>query len=501
VTSDSNPYGLSCETLFAVVENLPYATGLFGPDLSYIYYNRAGEVMSGIPLNQALGRKPNDLLPQQLCDTFVPLVQLAIDSKLSVKRDIQVSFGADIITLRLNYVPILDANKNVTCVLGITEDITVPQFVKNQMNLAESISESGSWYYRISNNEFWVSDQAANVLGLDRNLKFSLESFLESFEINSRDFLKETIEQTILNAESFDQEFTLKERTNSERFLRIIGRPNQFTGKVQSISGALQDITVSKNQEIGLQRALARANFSNQAKSDFLSNVSHEIRTPLTAIAGFSELICTPGTLSHTELINIKERIRTNVIRLTGIIDSILDLAKIEYSKTPSERSRIRLKKLVAETEALASRRGHIKNLVVSVSCNAEPTQIITIEYAKTISILEILIENSAKFTRTGSIFVQFSTHENYEGGRNLIVNVEDTGQGISLDQQKSLFDPFHQGDSSSTKMHGGLGVGLALARKLARQQNGDLTLVWSEPDKGSHFQLVLRDVSSLNSR
>ncbi len=487
---------LTREDLFSIIENLPYATGVFATDLHYVYYNRAGEVMSGIPLLQAIGKKPSELLPSTVCETFVPLVKEAIQTKAPVEKEIQISFGNEIITLRLNYVPILNSHGDVNCVLGITQDVSVQQFVKNQLNLAESISESGSWLIKILENKIWLSDQAARILGIDIHTDYTIESFLNSFALENREFLKQCIERSCQIGTTFDQEFKLVTRHNFEKCLRLIGRPNRFGNSVQSISGFLQDITVHKNQELSQQRALVKANQANQAKNDFLANISHEIRTPLNAIAGFSELICDPGLLSDLELSDIKERIKINVKNLTRIIDGLIDISRVEQNVPIAQRATVPLKRLAGEVEAFGSHRARMKDLNFSVVCHSDPEQLIYIDFSKTFQILRNLVENSIKFTSKGFIQVTFYEKKMDQGIKDLIIFVEDSGLGISSEQKKVLFSPFQQGDASSTRENEGLGLGLVLAKKYAQQLNGDLQLVWSEPNQGSRFELILRDVT-----
>lgn len=494
--SPVDPINLTREDLFSVIENLPYATGVFATDLRYVYYNRAGEVMSGIPLLQAIGKKPKDLLPSNVCETFVPLVQEAIQKKTPVEKEIQISFGKEIITLKLNYVPILNGHGEVNCVLGITQDVSDQQFVKNQLNLAESISESGSWLLKILENKIWLSDQAARILRIDSHSAYTVDSFINSFTIDSREFLKKCLERSCQFGDSFDQEFKLVPKNNFEKCLRLIGRPNRFGNSVQSISGFLQDITVHKNQELSLQRALVKANYANQAKNDFLANISHEIRTPLNAIAGFSELICDPGLLSNLELSDIKERIKNNVKNLTRIIDGLIDISRVEQKLPIAQRTVVPLKRLAGEIEAFGSHRARMKDLYFSVVCHSDPEQLIYIDFSKTFQILRNLVENAVKFTSKGSIQVTFDEKKKDHGVKDLIIFVEDSGLGISSDQKNVLFTPFQQGDASSTRENEGLGLGLVLAKKYAQQLNGDLRLIWSEPNQGSRFELILSDVS-----
>jgi len=111
--------------LFSVIEQLPYATGLFDIELRYLYFNKAGETMSGISIKDAAGKTPFDLMPPALCDKFVPLIYKARDEKCIVKEVIDIDFGQGDIFLKVTYAPIYDDKYKVTKIIGITEDITL----------------------------------------------------------------------------------------------------------------------------------------------------------------------------------------------------------------------------------------------------------------------------------------------------------------------------------------------------------------------------------------
>jgi len=112
-----------CE-LFSVIEQLPYATGLFDTELRYLYFNKAGESMSGVSSKEAVGKKPFDFFSPNLCDKFIPLICKARDEKCVVKDVLILNFGQGDIYLKVTYSPIYDDEANVTKIIGITEDVT-----------------------------------------------------------------------------------------------------------------------------------------------------------------------------------------------------------------------------------------------------------------------------------------------------------------------------------------------------------------------------------------
>jgi diguanylate cyclase (GGDEF)-like protein/PAS domain S-box-containing protein len=135
-------FQLNDDELFMVIEQLPYATGIFDNELQYIYYNKAGEQMSGVPLAQAQGKTPHDILPPSLVNTFVPLIERARDKREVVVKEIELNFGDAPIFLQVTYSPIIDSHNNVVKIIGITQDITVQ---KNQELKLESYAKDLSF--------------------------------------------------------------------------------------------------------------------------------------------------------------------------------------------------------------------------------------------------------------------------------------------------------------------------------------------------------------------
>ena len=237
-----------------------------------------------------------------------------------------------------------------------------------------------------------------------------------------------------------------------------------------------------KNKEF---EARLNAESLNRAKSEFLANMSHELRTPLNSIIGFSELL-TEGNFGE---LNEKQSRYANNISNSGkhlltIINDILDLSKIEAGEMVLNYGDVSDRKLIDEIitilKPLAS-----KNELFLERKNIE--DIIQADQSKLKQIMINLVGNSVKFTPAGG-YVYLST---YMKNNRLHIQVEDTGIGISRENQKILFEPFKQLDSSLSRQYDGTGLGLSLVRKLVEMHNGEVT-VKSEEGKGSIFTIIL---------
>ena len=227
---------------------------------------------------------------------------------------------------------------------------------------------------------------------------------------------------------------------------------------------------------------------SNKVKEAFLSNMSHEIRTPLNAISGFSKI------LSHSANENEKqyliEGIRKNTTELTNFIENILDISKIEFGRIVINKKYINLLTIIERIKTTMENRAHSKGLLFEIEALSKLPIEIDVDEARVKQILINLIGNAIKFTERGYIKLQIEAQNSGYGQTHLMFTIIDTGIGISSSGQLELFQSFSQIDYSNTRRYGGIGLGLALSRRLAQQLNGEVTLLESQIEKGSVFRL-----------
>ena len=251
-----------------------------------------------------------------------------------------------------------------------------------------------------------------------------------------------------------------------------------------------QDLARRASFAIENARLFGKANEASRAKSAFLANISHEIRTPLGAMLGFADLALEDKSLSKLQE-GYLSTIARNGRQLLAIVDEILDLSKAESDRIQIERLPFSLPDLLNEIETLFELKADEKGLTFAIHFDPHIPRFVSTDPLRLRQILINVIGNALKFTEHGRVDVFLNYRA--EGEKNRIeFAVEDTGIGVSREQASHLFQPFVQADGSMTRRFGGTGLGLFLSRKLARLLDGDVKLAWSEPSRGSRFEISI---------
>ncbi|OLY93533.1 Signal transduction histidine kinase [Cnuella takakiae] len=317
----------------------------------------------------------------------------------------------------------------------------------------------------------------------------------------SRQRVQELLEETQAQAEELQAQHSELENINaeleaqaeklqaSEEELRVQQEElQQANSELEERSRLLEErnnLIMERNLEI--QAKAEELAQSTRYKSEFLANMSHELRTPLNSILLLSRLLSEnhEGNLS-TDQVEYARVIQGSGSGLLTLIDEILDLSKIESGKMELEYQDVALAEIEKDLRNLFAPLAKEKGIAFDIKTEEGVTGRLETDKLRIEQILRNLISNALKFTSKGSVRLNISNQDD-----NLHFAVQDTGIGIPVEKQHTIFEAFQQADGSTRRKYGGTGLGLSISRELARLLGGEITLQ-SEEGKGSIFTLVV---------
>jgi PAS domain S-box-containing protein len=403
---------------------------------------------------------------------------------------------------------ILDEQGHPTAILGISHDITARKAAEahilakeqaaqensERLQLALTAARMGVWELDLQTRHIDWSPEVYDILGVDR-FDGHEESFRKLILPEDVERMESEFQRAFLAPSRFSGEFRIRRDDGIVRWVANLGQVRcDASGTPVTMIGTVQDVTERREAEEALAAAVAQACAANQAKSDFLANVSHEIRTPLTAILGYvdflsEELDAASGENRSREMIGT---IRRAGEHLLNVVNTILDLSKIESGQMTISPVEVNLPDLLHAIESISRPHALMKGLTLTTTCRTPIPLHVSIDATHLRQILMNLVGNAIKFTEHGMVHVYVAAEHQDGNVLQLVFEVTDTGLGLSDEQAKRLFQAFTQADTSVARRYGGTGLGLAICQRLARLMGGDVCLAESTQGKGSTFRVTL---------
>jgi PAS domain S-box-containing protein len=262
---------------------------------------------------------------------------------------------------------------------------------------------------------------------------------------------------------------------------------------LRTFSGIIANAYERKIMEQHIIEERDKANIANRAKSEFLANMSHEIRTPMNAILGFSEALYNKvDSDQHKKML---KSILSSGNLLLSLLNDILDLSKIEAGKLEFSPQPIDLRSILHEIKQLFYENARQKGLEIHVIIDDDLPQLLVLDELRIKQVIFNLVGNAVKFTQNGFVKVKLRYDREDDEKGVFSLEVEDTGIGIADSEKEVIFEAFRQHSGQSNRIYGGIGLGLAISRRLVEKMNGKIS-VKSREGYGTTFLVLIPDVA-----
>jgi PAS domain S-box-containing protein len=362
---------------------------------------------------------------------------------------------------------------------------------QDRLRLATEAADIGTFDFFPKTRELQFSERSRELFGIPPEAEVTYETYLAGVHPDDRHLVHETVQRVRQPGSSgrFDIEYrTIGLRDGKERWVAERGRAvRDPSGEITRFIGTMLDITDTKNAEILLQQAKRAAEEANQAKDQFLAMLSHELRTPLTPVLMTIAALRREPDLSD-ELRRDLEMVQRNIELEALLIDDLLDLTRIAHGKLELHSDAVDVHNIIDHALSISAGDLSAKNIRVTRRfearehhCWADPARLQQVFWN--------LVKNAAKFTPEGG---RLDLHTRNNDAHQVIIEITDNGIGIDPDVMPRIFDAFEQGGRIVTTRYGGLGLGLAISKRVVDLHHGTIAARSAGPGQGSAFVVTL---------
>ncbi|MFO0809590.1 MAG: PAS domain S-box protein [Gemmataceae bacterium] len=447
---------------------------------------RSSPLLERAPTRRVL----TEVFPADVAEQVREAIQWIRDTNTPTSVEYGASVGSESRHFEGRLVPLYGRQ-----VLLIVRDITMRKQAEAQLQESER-------RFRTMADEapvmIWMNDSHGRTEYLNRpRLEFSGKTLVQEitdgwtslYPPADRERLDTLLREKTEARLRYTVELQMRRHDGVYRWLLVHGVPRfAASGEFAGYIGISVDITAIKEAHAELHRAKEAAEAANRAKSEFLANMSHEIRTPMNGILGMTQLaLDTDLTVEQRDYLRT---VQSSAKALLTVINDILDFSKIEAGKMELEPITFAPRETVGDTMKTLALRAQQKGLELAYRVAPDVPPAVTGDPGRLRQILMNLVGNAIKFTEVGEVAVDIHQASSESDEVVLGFSVRDTGIGIPASKIDTIFRPFEQADSSTTRRFGGTGLGLTISARLVELMGGQID-VCSEPGVGSTFRFT----------
>lgn len=480
-----------------VLSGISDAFSAINHDWCYTYVNDRVAEMAGMPREQLLGHNIWEEFPEAVGTEFYTLAHQVMRDRQPIQRELYHEPWKAWLDTRIYpskdgiVVFRADVSERKQQELIARERELKLQESEDLLRLATEAAALGTFDYYPQTGELRLSERAKKLFGLPLDAESDYETYLAALHPEDRHIASETVRRVLdlRNSGRYDIEYrTIGLSDGRERWVaekgRVVLGPS---GQALRFIGTLLDITEEKNTEMALQRAKHEAEAANRAKDQFLAMLSHELRTPLTPVLMTIASLRRQADLSE-ELHADFEVLQRNVELEALLIDDLLDLTRITHGKLELRHDGVDVHTALEHALAISNGELQAKNLKVEKHFDALEHHCWA-DSARLQQVFWNLVKNAVKFSAAGgAISVRTRNDESHV----IVIEVEDAGVGIAPDVLPRVFDAFEQGGRAVTSQYGGLGLGLAISKRVIDLHGGSITAESAGRDRGATFAVRL---------
>ena len=359
---------------------------------------------------------------------------------------------------------------------------------RDVLSLAMRAGSMGAWSRDLITNEVWWSRELEAIVGLQPgDFDRTENGFFELVHADDREKVRIAVDAAVADRADYVVEFRFKHASGDWRWMEGRGRAVYADdGRSGTLYGIGVDVTTRKLGEMALEDARNDAVTANQLKDQFLATLSHELRTPLNAILGYARMLQT-GAIPDEKRPRAIEVIERNATLQSRLVEDLLDMSRITTGKVLLNPEPVLVAAVLREAIDAVKPAADAKGLTLDMDIDPFAGSVIG-DATRLQQVFWNLLSNAVKFTNPGGRV----TARLQRDGASVVAAISDTGGGIARDFLPFVFEPFRQADARLVRAHGGLGLGLAIAKQLVELHGGTIDASSEGPDHGATFTIRL---------